>query len=500
MDDAIDADDCYIEWENSTFDLTADDHGITVYTDSEEGYPFSVMNSILNIEAGDDGIRIYGYPEVFFAGSVLNITAEDAGLYFDSTRVMFASQLGMILSLNSTPGTSGKASEININAKRNHLSSATVDVYEVKLNVVTTETAFALDHASLYFVGSEVSIVSRDMGIYSEYEADVNVYDSTLSIEAARYGINGYLYLDIRGEMVDISVRAFEAIYCDLISFDEGYSYMMNAYFDDYTFRDENDDIASYVTIRGYAVVNAEMEEAIEKLDQLLSENGEFDAIANSIADVNNLLDALTNAEGEGRLDLVEKANEAINTALATITQNLEKAQTDLNTAIANGDAALDTKISDLNDALVKAEAAFAAADGALKSELQADITEAVGAAQTTLSAAITAVQTELNSAKAELAQQNQQSDAQLRAEILALRAELLENDEKSTPWQTVTTVIAIVGLVCNAGLITAVILFGRKNKILIPAVKKGFEKVFSKKAATATEDAESTPENDENK
>ena len=625
VDDAVDADGCYIEWENSTFDLTADDHGITVYVDSEGEYPFSVINSILNIEAGDDGIRIYDYPEVLFAGSVLNITAEDAGLYFDSTRVMFASQLGMVLSLNSTPGTSGKASEININAKRNYLFSATVDVYEVKLNVVVTETAFALEYASLYFVGSEVSIVSRDMGIYSEYEADVNVYDSTLSIEAARYGINGYLYLDIRGEMVDVSVRAFEAIYCDLISLDEDYSYMMNAYFDDYTFLDENDDIASYVTIRGYAVVNAEMEEAIEKLDQLLSENGEFDAIANSIADVNNLLDALTNAEGEGRLDLVEKANEAINKAIATLEENLNKAQTDLQNAIDNkadaatvnqsianlttalqnaeaayaaadqaigeelaeaqttlntaiqavdqkvdeaktaleaaiaaGDATLATEVENLNKVLDDAEAAYAAADKAISEELVeaqttlntaiqaveqkledakaeletaiaegtadldqkiADLTEAleaaqvanavangttqtemttkITAAQTTLSAAITAVQTELNSAKAELAQQNAQSDAQLRSEIAALKQELLANDEKDTPWQTATTVIAIVGLVCNAGLISALVIIESKKKILVPTVKNGFRNAVSKfKKPTATDSASQSDDN----
>ena len=625
VDDAVDADGCYIEWENSTFDLTADDHGITVYVDSEGEYPFSVINSILNIEAGDDGIRIYDYPEVLFAGSVLNITAEDAGLYFDSTRVMFASQLGMVLSLNSTPGTSGKASEININAKRNYLFSATVDVYEVKLNVVVTETAFALEYASLYFVGSEVSIVSRDMGIYSEYEADVNVYDSTLSIEAARYGINGYLYLDIRGEMVDVSVRAFEAIYCDLISLDEDYSYMMNAYFDDYTFLDENDDIASYVTIRGYAVVNAEMEEAIEKLDQLLSENGEFDAIANSIADVNNLLDALTNAEGEGRLDLVEKANEAINKAIATLEENLNKAQTDLQNAIDNkadaatvnqsianlttalqnaeaayaaadqaigeelaeaqttlntaiqavdqkvdeaktaleaaiaaGDATLATEVENLNKALDDAEAAYAAADKAISEELVeaqttlntaiqaveqkledakaeletaiaegtadldqkiADLTEAleaaqvanavangttqtemttkITAAQTTLSAAITAVQTELNSAKAELAQQNAQSDAQLRSEIAALKQELLANDEKDTPWQTATTVIAIVGLVCNAGLISALVIIESKKKILVSTVKNGFRNAVSKfKKPTATDSASQSDDN----
>ena len=739
VDDAIDVDDCYIEWENSTFDLTADDHGITVYTDSEEGYPFSVMNSILDIEAGDDGIRIYGYSEVLFADSVLNITAEDAGLYLDSTRVMFASQQGMMLSLNSTPGTSGNVSEVNINAKRNHLCDTSVDVYEVKLNVVATETAFELDSASIYFVGSEVSIVSRDMGIYSEYEAYVNVYDSTLSIEAARYGINGYLYLDIRGEMVDISVRAFGAIYCDSISLDEDYDYKMNAYCDGATFWDENDDIASYVTIRGYGAVNVEMEKAIENLDQLISEGGEFESIANSIADVNDLLDTLTNAEGEGRLDLIEKANEAINKALATLDQNLANAQTNLQNAIdtkadaetvnqsiadlnkaledaetayaaadkvlgeqitaaqttldtaikavdkkvddaktaleaaikansdnltaevanlnkaiddaeaayaaadkaiddkltaaqttldtaiqavdkkvddaktaleaaiAAGDATLTTAVENLNKALDDAEAAYAAADKAIDDKLTAAqttldtaiqavdkkvddaktaleaaiaagndtlsaeietlntalenaeaayaaadqaISEDLAAAQTTLNtaiqtvdkklddakealdqaiangdaelaqkiadlnkalsdaetanntaddeikeelsgkievaqatleAAVTALQTALNSAKVEMQQQSNNGDAELRSEIAALKAELIEADQKSTPIQTATTVIAIVSLVCNAGLITALVIIEAKKKILVPAFKSGFQKITSK-------------------
>ena len=430
VDDAVDADGCYIEWENSTFDLTADDHGITVYADSEGEYAFFVTDSILNIEAGDDGIRIYGYPEVFFAGSILNITAEDAGLYFDSTRVMFASQLGMILSLNSTPGTSGKASEVNINAKRNYLCDASVDVYEIKLNVVVTETAFALDYASLYFVDSEISIVSRDTGIYSEYEADVSVYDSTLSIEAARYGINGYLYLDIRGDLIDISVRAFEAIYCEDIYFEEYYDYMMNAYCDGYTFWDENDDIASYVTIRGYAAVSAEMEEAIENLDQLLSEGGEFDAIANSIADVNDLLDTLTNAEGEGRLDLIEKANEAINKALATLEENLANAQTNLQNAIdTKADAAtVNQNIANLQAAINALEAVkdnYTAADATLKANLEKAITdaksEAITSAQTLVSNAKAELQTAIDQ-KADAATVNQ-NIANLQAAIDALEA-----------------------------------------------------------------------------
>ncbi|MBQ9797833.1 MAG: carbohydrate-binding domain-containing protein [Clostridia bacterium] len=484
VDDAIDADNCRIEWEKSTFDLTADDHGITAYVDSEEEYPFFVTESILDIEAGDDGIRIYGYPEVLFVGSVLNITAEDAGLYFDSTQVMFASQLGMILSLNSTPGTSGKASEININAKRNYLYDASVDVYEVKLNVVATETAFELDYAELEFMDSEISILSRDIGIYGEYESYVTVFDSSLSIEAARYGISGDLYLYHSGDLIDVSVRAFKAIDCEGIYFNEEYDYMMNAYFDGYTFLDENDDIASYVTIRGYATVNAEMEEAIEKLDQLLSEGGEFESIANSISDVNDLLNTLTNAEGEGRLDLIEKANEAINKALATLDQNLANVQTNLQNAIdTKADAeTVNQSITELNQAIESVESAYAAADKALDDKLIA--------AQTTLDTAIKALAEKVNGAEATIAE-HELAIAQLQAALEALQkanennknnveemeVELTEADQKNQIAQTVTAVVAGTSLTCNVALAAAAIILERKKGLLTSLFSGIFKK-----------------------
>ena len=111
--------------------------------------------------------------------------------------------------------------------------------------------------------------------------------------------------------------------------------------------------------------------------------------------------------------------------------------------------------------------------------------------AQTSLSAAITALQTELNSAKAELQQQNNSVDAILRDEIAILKAEMDEKNDKASAWQTATTVIAIVGLVCNAGLISALVIIESKKKILTPVIKSGFEKVtskFKKPSATAQE------------
>ena len=190
--------------------------------------------------------------------------------------------------------------------------------------------------------------------------------------------------------------------------------------------------------------------------------------------------------------ELVE-AQTTLNTAIQAVEQKLEDAKAELETAIAEGTADLDQKIADLTEALEAAQVANAVANGTTQTEMTTKIT----AAQTTLSAAITAVQTELNSAKAELAQQNAQSDAQLRSEIAALKQELLANDEKDTPWQTATTVIAIVGLVCNAGLISALVIIESKKKILVPTVRNGFRNAVSKfKKPTATDSASQSDDN----
>ena len=84
-----------------------------------------------------------------------------------------------------------------------------------------------------------------------------------------------------------------------------------------------------------------------------------------------------------------------------------------------------------------------------------------------------------LQSAVAALQQANASNEA-LQAEINALKGEIGKED-KASGWQTATTVIAIVGLVCNAGLIIAVIIFERKHNVILPALKNGYDKVASK-------------------
>ena len=86
-----------------------------------------------------------------------------------------------------------------------------------------------------------------------------------------------------------------------------------------------------------------------------------------------------------------------------------------------------------------------------------------------------------LQSAVAALEQANASNEA-LQTEINALKAEIeSKDDQKTSGLQTATTVIAIVGLVCNAALIAALVIIESKKRILVPAFKSGFAKVTSK-------------------
>ena len=646
--------------ENSSVTITAGEDGIVMMGG---GISIGNNNQQLTITAQGNGIVLEG-TKVYSDNATVNLTAKEAGLLLQNTEFRFDGGI------------------FNLQAKYNGIYEGSDLIFDfTTLNIFATDTAIVLDDSILYICdGTEVSIVSRDMGVYSYMGSDFVVQDAKLTIDAARYGIYGNISFTINGTVPDVSVRAMDAIRCFEINLDSDVTYLMNAYMDvDYenggaTFYNDADNIASYVTIRSTDLVMQEMTEATEKLEQLLSEGGEFDAIAGAISDVNGLLDTLTNADGEGRLDLIEKGNEAINAAIKTLDENLKNAQTNLQNAIdtkadsatvaqniadltdaltaaeaayaaadaeiedkltdaqttlnnaieavdarvdeakaaleaaiAQGDATLTTEIETLSDALTAAEAAYAAADEEIEDKLsdaqttlnsaieavdarvdeakaaleaaiaqgnatltteietlsdaltaaeaayaaadaeiedkltdaQTTLNNAIGAvdkklddakaaldkaivdgdtellqkvedlnqalaeakaanktadgemkteltakmeeAQSSLSAAIVALQSELNSAKVELRQQNQHADATLRTELDAMKAELVEADKKSASRQTVTTVIAIVTLVCNVGLIGAMIIIESKKKILVPAFKSGFGKMASK-------------------
>jgi len=241
--------------------------------------------------------------------------------------------------------------------------------------------------------------------------------------------------------------------------------YVMNAECDGITFIDEYGYIAGYVTVRSEALVEQEMMDAVAKLEELLSQDGTVDAIVGAITDVNEMLDTLTNAEGEGRLDLVEAANVAINQALEKLTKDLETAQNDLNGAIKDGDDALDVKIGNLNTALETAKSAYAAADKAMSDSMSAKITSAesaIVAAEArlfTTESAIAQLQTAL--------QKSEENGEALKSEIEVLEAELTEADEKAKTAQIVTAVVASTALACNVGLAAVAILLESKKKLI---------------------------------
>ena len=86
-----------------------------------------------------------------------------------------------------------------------------------------------------------------------------------------------------------------------------------------------------------------------------------------------------------------------------------------------------------------------------------------------------------MQSAVAALEQANA-ANASLKAELDALKTEVEEEaNGKPSGGQVATTVMATTSVVCNAGLIAALIYIESKKKILLPAIKGGFTNLISK-------------------
>ena len=534
---------------------------------------------------------------------------------------------------------SGASVTVNSDQNGIELIGGTLSIDSASLTVNAEKTAIELEQSSRICVYDDatVNISGATKGIYGSDDGYL-VVDGILNINAELVGISGSLTFEVCGSDFNIAVRAARAIDVDCFT-DNNYTYYSNAYpnyyYDEFNdeygityyyyviFRNEDLTPASYVSIKGETVMEEETQKAVEKLEQLLAEDGSIAEIAGVINELDQLTETLTNAEGEGRIDLLEKANEVMTAALATLEEKLTKAQEELSDAIAKGEEldgkianlnealqgvkstyattdamtdavsaaqttldtaikAVDKKVDDakaeleaaikagndtltaeietLNKALDDAEAAYAAADKAIDDKLTAaqttldtaikavdkkvddaktaleaaikagndtltteieilnkaidDAEAAYAAADLTLSNKITEAETALATVQADLAvtegainslqsavaalQEANQANASLKAELDALRSEMDEDEDAA--WQTTITVIAIVGLVCNAGLITALVIIEVKKKVLIPAIKGGFGKVSSKfkKSASESPSMDSEPQTDD--
>ncbi len=676
--DAIDAVDSIFTWYGGEANLTAVDEAIEFSFDgavSEENCYFDCYQVTLNLVAGVTGILVEENPNICIDDSTIHISSAGAGFNI----------YGVISFYDS---------KINVNSKTNYVDdSGSFVLYGTEMNISATDTAFdlAYDASIVIDEDSTLNITNAQKGIYSEDYAYVVVYSGTLSINAEIIGIGGEdMNLYLQDEGFRVSVKAAQAIslnslstWSDFVSnvqmqYDHKEEYDGETYYECIDFVDEAGFLASYVTIQDWQTLANDVYTSIDELNHLIGENGEIQEITGLISDINGMIDTLTNTEGEGRLDLLEAANTAIQSALTALDQKLDTAQKELSDAIASGDEALTAEIEALNKALDDAQAAYAAADKAIddkltaaqsaldtaikavdkklddaKAELEASIAagnatlttkienlnkalddaeaayaaadkaldDKLTAAQSTLDTAIKAVDKKLDDAKAELEasiaagnatltteienlnkaiedaesayvaadkalddklaaaettlnaaiavvdkkvddaktaldaaikagddaltaeietlnkalndaksayaaadkamsdevnakitaaettvaivqakletaesaisalqsavealEQANAANANLKAELDALKGEVSGVDEnKASGWQTATTVIAIVGLVCNAGLIAAVIIFECKHKILIPAFKNGFGKVVSK-------------------
>lgn len=419
-DEGIDASDSDISFENSEITINADDLGIDL-----EYCSFTANYSEIEIISGDDGFDTFD-SDVYIGLCTLNITAADKGLDIGG-------------SLNDMPIMIFE-SEVNINSSSNELTDARFDLEGCALTIKASDNGIELSKVSLCLHSSELTVDASNNGIIGVGEySELVISSGRLYVDATRIGIAENLLFDMYGEL-DVSVLAFVAIACERVGFGEDayyydeLPYLINAVYSGSTFLNEYGTPASYVTVISYDVALDKIADSSTVLDQLVSEGGEFDLIAGSIEDLNGIIDTLTNLEGEGRLDLIEKANEAINNALITLGANLEKTNKELDEAVNDSDKKLDEAKAELEAAIKALEAA----NGDTAAQLSAAL-EALEAA-------------------------NKNNDT-LKGEVEAMETELTEADQKAKSARTATTVIASVALTCNVAMIAAAIFLEIKKK-----------------------------------
>ena len=509
-DDALEINNTYVEWYGNTLNLTAGEDGLDFYFDVanyyEQAVALDISQSVINIHSKQDGIWIYAYEYAYIIDCIVNVTADRDGInildysnvyIIDSTVNITAADDGIYLADSSLEIEANEGvCEVNINSKWNYLYYSNLILRGTEMNVAATETGFGLYDSYLYITGAEiydydtenyhyrdsvVNITGANEGIYSEYEGYLDVDCGQLHIDTKFAGILGDIQFTIEYGY-NVSVRAPRAI--DVARFRDLYAgyYNSEMKYENYdgdlyeyvTFVDENGYMADHVVLQTWTAMQNDIYNSIEELNKLLSEDGNIAEIVNSISEINGMIDTLTNANGEGRLDLIEAANAAIQAALAALDEDLSAAQKELSDAIENGDEALDQKISNLNSALEDVKSAYDAADKAMSDALTAKIT----AAETTvaaLQAKITSAESTINALQAavQALQEANQANADLKAELDALKNSVAEEraeagEEKPTALQTATTVMAIVGVVCNAGFISTGVYFVLKKKKLI--------------------------------
>ena len=368
-----------------------------------------------------------------------NLTVNATTGIFSETDILISDHATVTLNATET-GISAQqffaienGASVTVNFDRNgiELTNGTLSICYASLTVNAGKTAIELTSSSWLYVyaDSTVNILGATKGIYGS-DGGILTVEGILNVNADLAGISGALTLEVFGYDFNITVRAARAI--DVYCFtDNNFVYYSNAYPDYYydEFNDEyaityyydvifrNEDLtpASYVSMKGETVMEADTQKAVEKLEQLLAEDGSIAEIAGVINELDRLAETLTNAEGEGRIDLLEKANEAMTAALATIEEKLTKAQEELSDAIAKGEE-LDGKIANLNEAIQGVKSTYATTDA---------MTDAVSAAQTTLDTAIKAVDKKVDDAKAELEAAIKAGNETLTAEIETLNKAL---------------------------------------------------------------------------
>ena len=353
--------------------------GVISKTAPEGGYAFYdgavlTLNNFKLRSDKDEAIYAKGELEICLMGEneISTFTTGSSGIYLENG--YFEISGGGSLTIYSVNGIT--------------VESSAADIIGGDIRIISSYMGVVCYYSDFNLLGGNIDIATYDFGMYIIGGLRI---ESEVKIDSALYGIYAE-YLPI-GSKADIEVfAAGMAIHGVAVEFEEEVIIGGGAYYDG----DNNQFIekatglnARYITIYSFDTLISDINAKIEELDNAVSSNADLSEINEAIENLNDELLLLTNAEGEGKIDLLEKGLESVESAITLI--NTRLTEVDANKSSINDIKATLDSVRDTLDGLDTEDTRLSGLITGLDTELD------------TLTASIDGVSDRLDDAEAKL-------------------------------------------------------------------------------------------------
>ena len=210
------------------------------------------------------------------------------------------------------------------------VESSVVDIIGGDIRIISSYMGVECYYSDFNLLGGSIDIVAYDFGMYVSGGLRI---ESEVKIDSGLYGIYAE-YLPIEPKANIEAFGANRAIYSQETVFEEEMLIGGGAYYDadiNHFFEKSTGHTAPYVTIRSFDNLISDINAKIEELDNAVSNNGDLDKINEALNELNDGLLLLTNADGDGKIDLLEKGLTSVQSAITHINTRLNEVDANKN-------------------------------------------------------------------------------------------------------------------------------------------------------------------------